>query len=50
MIDLARYLLGEFAEVNARTRTYVTERPASADSSELESVDVDDAAWIYAKM
>ena len=50
VIDLARYLLGEFAEVNATTRTYITERPASAGSSELESVEVDDAAWIYAKM
>jgi predicted dehydrogenase len=50
IIDLARYLLGEFAEVSATTRTYVTDRPASANSSERESVDVDDAAWLQAKM
>ena len=50
IIDLARYLLGEFAEVNATTRTYVTERPVSAGSSEREPVDVDDAAWLQAKM
>ena len=50
IIDLARYLLGEFADLNATTRTYVTERPASANSSEREPVDVDDAAWLEAKM
>ena len=50
LIDLARYLLGEFADLNATTRTYVTERPASANSSEREPVDVDDAAWMEAKM
>jgi len=50
LIDLTRYLLGEFSEVNATTRTYVTERPASANSSEREPVDVDDAAWLEAKM
>jgi predicted dehydrogenase len=50
IIDLARYLLGEFAEVKATTRTYVTERPVSANSLERGPVDVDDAAWLYAKM
>jgi predicted dehydrogenase len=49
-IDLARYLLGEFAGVNATTRTYVTDRPVSANSSERAPVDVDDAAWLQAKM
>ena len=51
IIDLARYLLGEFAEVKATTRTYVTERPVSAaNSAERAPVDVDDAAWLRAKM
>jgi predicted dehydrogenase len=50
IIDLARYLLGEFADVKATTRTYVTERPVSANSSDLGLVDVDDAAWLRAKM
>ena len=50
MIDLARYLLGEFAEVSATTRTYVTKRPTSADSSDYEPVDVDDAVWLDATM
>lgn len=50
IIDLARHLLGEFADLNATTRTYVTERPASANSPKREPVDVDDAAWLVAKM
>ncbi len=50
IIDMARYLLGEFAEVHATTQTYIMERPASAKSSERERVDVDDAAWLHAKM
>lgn len=50
IIDLARYLLGEFAEVNATTRTYVTKRPMSANSPDYEPVDVDDAAWVDATM
>lgn len=50
IIDLARHLLGEFAELNATMRTFITERPASSHSSEREAVDVDDAAWLEAKM
>lgn len=50
IIDLARHLLGEFAELDATTRTYVAERPVAADSSKREPVDVDDAAWLQVKM
>ena len=50
MIDLARFLLGEFSEAKLTTKTYVTERPTSANSPKLEPVDVDDAAWLHAKM
>jgi predicted dehydrogenase len=50
IIDMARYLLGEFAEVHATTQTYILERPTSAKSSERERVDVDDVAWLHAKM
>jgi predicted dehydrogenase len=50
IIDLARHLLGEFAELDATTKTYVTERPVAANSSKREPVDVDDAAWLQAKM
>jgi predicted dehydrogenase len=50
IIDLARYLLGEIAEVRATTRTYVTERPVSVNAAKRKPVDVDDAAWLHAKM
>jgi predicted dehydrogenase len=43
-IDLARYLVGEIAEVSGMLKTFVTERPARAGSSEMAPVDVDDAA------
>jgi predicted dehydrogenase len=42
VIDLARFLVGEPAEVSAATRTFVDARPR-ADGSGLEPVDVDDA-------
>ncbi|MBI4672371.1 MAG: Gfo/Idh/MocA family oxidoreductase [Chloroflexi bacterium] len=50
VIDMARFLIGEFETVNATTRTYITERPADAKSEKREGVDVDDAAWLNAKM
>jgi predicted dehydrogenase len=50
IIDLARGLLGEFDAVSATTRTFITERPADAKSDKREAVDVDDAAWLNAKL
>jgi predicted dehydrogenase len=50
VIDLVRFLLGEFAAVQCITRTFVRERPASAGDPELEPVDVDDAAWLQARL
>jgi len=50
IIDLIRYLLGEFSQVLASTHTYVTERPTASGSSQRERVDVDDAAWVQAKL
>ncbi len=50
VIDMARYLLGEIETVSAMTRTYITERPASANSEKREHVDVDDAAWLNLQM
>jgi predicted dehydrogenase len=50
VIDMARFLLGEFESVESVTRTFVTERPASPNSAHRERVDVDDAAWLNAKM
>lgn len=50
VIDLARYLIGEFESIEAVTRTFVTGRPVAAKSEKRERVDVDDAAWLNAKM
>lgn len=50
VIDMARFLLGDFVSVESVTRTFISERPASANSSKRERVDVDDAAWLDAKM
>lgn len=50
VIDLARALLGDFEMVAATTRTYIESRPVSANSDQHEVVDVDDAAWVQAKM
>jgi predicted dehydrogenase len=42
IIDLGRYLVGEFKSVSALTRTFIQERPLS-DGSGTGKVDVDDA-------
>ncbi len=48
--DLLRYLMGEFTEVLATTRTYIGERPVRKGSAERQAVDVDDVAWLQARM
>lgn len=50
VVDLVRYLLGEFADVQGHLETYVNERPAEKGSQKREAVTVDDAAWIRARM
>lgn len=50
VIDMARYLLGDFEEVRATTHTFINNRPISAGSTEHAAVDVDDAAWLDARM
>ena len=50
VIDLVRFLVGEFAEVSATTHTYITSRPVAKGSNEMGPVDVDDAAWLQATM
>jgi len=44
LMDLLRFLLGEVAWVQCQTRTFITERPSSAGSAKMETVDVDDWA------
>lgn len=46
--DLARYLVGEIAEVSALLKTFITERP-SPEGEKLVHVDVDDAALSLVK-
>lgn len=43
IVDLARYLVGEFREVCAMTETFVKERPIKTGSRKKERVNVDDA-------
>ncbi len=43
IIDLARYLVGEFSEVSAVMETFVKERPLAAGSRKKGRVTVDDA-------
>lgn len=50
VIDLLRYLLGEFSEVNAKTRTFIEERPDPGSSGKNKAVTVDDAAWVHCSL
>lgn len=43
-VDLARYLVGEIAEVSGLLKTFIAERPVAEGSRERAAVDVDDAA------
>ena len=49
IIDLARFLVGEFDEVVATTDIFVKERPISIDSSEKKKVTTDDAALFISR-
>jgi predicted dehydrogenase len=46
IIGMARFLLGDIAEVNADVRTVITERPAQRGATEMKPVLVDDVARI----
>lgn len=50
LLDMTRYLLGEFDQVLATTRTFIGERPSSPGSNRREPVDVEDAAWLQAQL
>jgi len=50
LIDLIRFLLGDFEAVRAETRTFITERPVSRGAAEKEAVTVDDVAWVQARL
>lgn len=50
VIDLLRYLLGDFASVRAETKTFIKERPLNDGSGGTGQVTVDDAAWMSCKL
>ena len=50
ILDLLYYLLGDFAAVNATLDTLIKERPVAAGSSETAPVDVDDIAFLHARL
>jgi predicted dehydrogenase len=50
LIDLIRYLLGDFSQVLATTHTYISQRPLRPGLQEVETVDVDDAGWMQIRM
>ena len=50
LIDLTRYLLGDFDQVLATTRTFINQRPTNPKSTQLEPVDVDDASWLQVRL
>ena len=50
VIDLVRYLLGEYRSVQANFETFIKERPVSKGASQKGTVTVDDVAWFHARM
>jgi predicted dehydrogenase len=50
LIDMIRYLLGDFDQVLATTQTFIKQRPSQSRSSQMASVDVDDAAWLQIRL
>jgi predicted dehydrogenase len=46
IIGMARFLLGDIAEVNADVRTVIKQRPIARGSAEMKPVEVDDVARI----
>ena len=50
IIDLMRYLLGDYVAVRGTTKTWVTERPSADDRSKMLPVEVDDYVALEAEM
>lgn len=45
-IDLAHFLVGEFAEIDCRGKQFISERPLASDSSQIGKVEVECAALL----
>ncbi len=50
ILDLLYFLLGDFAAVNATLDTLIRQRPLSPGSAETAPVDVDDIAFVHARL
>ncbi len=50
VIDLVRYLVGDFESVQGMLHTFINERPLLEDRSRKGPVTVDDVAWVHGKM
>lgn len=50
VIDLIRYLLGDFSRVKTDLSTYIKERPYPDGSGLMGDVTVDDAAWVQCEL
>ncbi len=50
VIDLVRYLVGEFQSIQGHLETFIHERPVRKGSTDFGPVTVDDVAWLRAKM
>ena len=50
ILDLLYYLLGDFAAVNAALDTLIKQRPITAGAPETAPVDVDDIAFLHARL
>jgi predicted dehydrogenase len=50
VIDLVRFLLGDFFSVRADLKTYINERPLPDGSGKMGKVTVDDAAWMQCRL
>jgi len=50
VIDLMRYLIGEFDQIQGHLETFIRTRPVTKGASEKGDVTVDDVAWLRARM
>lgn len=50
VIDVVRYLLGDFESVQGHLETFISERPIAKGSTEMGPVTVDDACWITGRL
>ena len=50
VIDLVRYLIGEFDSLQGHLETFIDHRPVSPGSAQTGKVTVDDVAWLRARM